>query len=126
MVYSLYSSPSAGGFTSAHMHPRTQAGRSLEQASGLNTLLPEVNLNPRGSVQLLCGWKEEGFIIKAEASTSEVWKSVGPPYPMLLLTPALSLCPSSTVQILIKFSSKLVFSPRSFLMSNEGTLAAES
>lgn len=97
-------------------------GRSLEQGTGLSTLLPEVNLNPQGSVQLWCAWKEEGFIMKAEASTGEVWKAVSPPYPMLLLTPALSTCPSSTVKILIKFSSKLVFSSSSFLMSNQAHL----
>lgn len=126
MAWSPHSSPAAGGITSAHRHPRTQAGTSLEQATGLSTLLPEVNLNSWGSVQLLFGWKKEEFVTKAEASTGEVWKAVSPPYPMLLLTPALSLCPSSTGKILIKFSSKLVFSSSSFLMSNQGTLVAES
>lgn len=64
--------------------------------------------------------------MKAEASTSEVWKAISPPYPILLLTPALSLCPSSTAQILIKFSSKLVFSSSSSLMSNQVISVAES
>lgn len=45
---------------SAQAHLRTQAGRSLEQATGLNTLLPEVNLNPWGSVQLM--WLEGGRV----------------------------------------------------------------
>ena len=48
----------AGGDVSVHTRLRTQAGRSLEQAPGLNTLLSEVNTNAWGSVQLLCGWKE--------------------------------------------------------------------
>lgn len=44
-MYSPHSSPAAGEVTSAHVHPGTQAGRFLEQATGLNTFLPEVNLN---------------------------------------------------------------------------------
>lgn len=70
--------------------------------------------------------RRKGFIMKAEARTSEMRKAVGPPYPILPLTPALSLCPSSTVQILIKFNSKLVFSSGSFLMSNQVRSVAES
>lgn len=60
MAYSPRSSPAAGEVTSAQAHLRTQAGRSLEQATGLNTLLPEVNLNPWGSVQLM--WLEGGRV----------------------------------------------------------------
>ena len=64
--------------------------------------------------------------MKAEAHTSALQIAVGPPYPILPLTPAPSLCPSSAVQILTKFSSKLAFSSSSFLMSNQVTSVAES
>lgn len=117
----------SGGDTSVHIWLRTQAFKSIEQAPGLNTLLSEVNTGVNGgSVQLLCGWRRKGFIKKAEAHISEMQKAVCPPYPILLRSPALSLCPSSTIQTLIKPDSKLIFFSSSFLMSNQIPSVAES
>lgn len=44
----------------SHQPTCIQEHKQAGPLSRLNTLFPEVNLNPWGSVQLLCDWKEEG------------------------------------------------------------------
>lgn len=48
----------AVGDMSVHTGPRTQSGRSIEMAPGLNMLLSEDSTDAWSPVQLLCGWKE--------------------------------------------------------------------